>query len=81
MTVYGDRPAFIDPVHDDIGEELGAGRAPRWFVLLSVVLLVATGYYLGAFWSGPRLSSPHNFVHGVQPAAGASAEPSPSATP
>ena len=58
-----DRPLFIDPVGLADGE-VDEASVPVWFRLLAVALLTIAIYYLGSFLSGPRLSSPHNFVPG-----------------
>jgi hypothetical protein len=64
VSAYDDRPVFIDPVLDSVGEELGDGRVPRWFALVAALLLGTAVYYLVAFGDGPRLTSRHNFGPG-----------------
>jgi hypothetical protein len=59
-----ERPLFIDPITVGEGADVDDEAPPRWFVALALVLLVAAGYYVGSFWSGPRASSPHDFDSG-----------------
>lgn len=60
-----ERPLFIDPITVGEGADVDDEAPPRWFVALALVLLVAAGYYVGSFWSGPRESSKHDFGSGI----------------
>jgi hypothetical protein len=60
-----ERPLFIDPITVGDGADVDDAPAPRWFVVVAIVLVVIAGYYAGSFWSGPRASSPHNFDSGT----------------
>jgi hypothetical protein len=64
VSVYDDRPIFIDPVLEGVDAEVGHARLPRWFAFVAAILLASVVYYLVAFIEGPRLSSRHNFGPG-----------------
>lgn len=78
-TPWGDRPAFIDPVSDDAGLEVGEARAPAWFRLAVLVLLVLVGFYAVSYKSGAPLDTNHDFQTGRE--AGADDPESGAATP
>ncbi len=59
-----ERPLFIDPIAVSGGDEVDDAPAPRWFLLVALVLLGIAAYYAGAFWSGTRETSPHRFQPG-----------------
>lgn len=59
-----ERPLFIDPVAIGSGDDVDDNPAPRWFVLVALVLLAAAAYYLGSFLDGPRDSWRHDLDHG-----------------
>lgn len=61
MTV---RPLFIDPIAVGGADDVDDAPAPRWFVLVALVLLATAAYYLGSFIDGPREESPHRFEPG-----------------
>ena len=61
-----DRPAFIDPAPELSGGEVGEARAPRWFVVVAIVLLGLAVAYLVSQVSGPKLSWRHDFVSGTE---------------
>lgn len=60
----GDRPLFIDPIVVGSGDEVDDAPAPRWFLLVALVILAAAAYYLATFLSGPGDSSEHRFQPG-----------------
>lgn len=59
-----DRPAFIDPVPEISGGEVGEAPAPRWFTLVAGLVLAASLAYLAGQISGPKLSWRHDFESG-----------------
>ena len=61
-----ERPLFIDPIAVGGGDDVDDAPAPRWFMLLALVLLVAAASYAAAFWNGPRDASPHRFQPGLE---------------
>lgn len=61
-----DRPAFIDPPPEIAGGEIGEAPAPRWFVVLAVLILASSAVYLVAQLGGPKLSWRHDFVSGQE---------------
>ena len=61
-----ERPLFIDPIAVGGGDDVDEAPAPRWFVLVALVLLGVAAYYAGTFWSGPRETSPHRFQPGLE---------------
>jgi hypothetical protein len=83
MTLLPDgRPAFIDPEPTDHAVPAGEGRSPVWYRVAVLVIAVSALFYVFAYFSGPRASSHHNFVHGrdaLSRATSASATPAPSA--
>ena len=58
-----ERPLFIDPIAVGGGDDVDDEPAPRWFVLVALVLAGIAAYYAGTFWSGPR-ETPHRFEPG-----------------
>lgn len=74
-----ERPLFIDPITTGTGDDVDDNPAPRWFLLVALLLLTIAAYYLASFLSGPRESSPHRFQPGrevyEQVGTGASAPP------
>lgn len=59
------QPLFIDPVVVGAGDDVDDAPAPRWFVLVALVLLALAAYYLGSFLDGPSDSSRHTYKSGV----------------
>ena len=59
-----ERPLFIDPIAVGSGDDVDDTPAPRWFMLVALVILGVAAYYLGTFLNGPRDSSPHRFQPG-----------------
>lgn len=59
-----DRPLFVDPIAVGGGDDVDDAPAPRWFVLVALVILGVAAYYLGTFLNGPRDASPHRFQPG-----------------
>ncbi len=58
-----ERPLFIDPITISAGD-VDDAPVPAWFVVVALLILAASAFYLVTFWEGPRLSSPHDFVDG-----------------
>lgn len=58
------RPLFIDPITVGSGDDVDDAPAPRWFVLVALLVLGIAAYYLGSFLSGPSESAEHRFQPG-----------------
>lgn len=76
-----ERPLFIDPIAVGGGDDVDDAPAPRWFLLVALLLAGIAVSYAATFWGGPREESPHRFQPGreVYEQVGAAATAAPDA--
>ena len=76
-----ERPLFIDPIAIGGGDDVDDAPAPRWVLLVALLIAGIAAAYAATFWSGPRESSEHRFQPGrevyEQVTSGGAATPEP----